>query len=155
MENQHIRNTIENFKNKEVAPGNQFYWVLDDQRIDAPNSILELLANSETDEKRWLMYGWTGTPEDADIFMFSVSIDYIDESPIDAFYSTSEGDLISLHNFTNDSGGFASIKADDATLTIKLDPKSGIAIGDFKATFTKKGSILKPHVKFQLNRVVP
>lgn len=152
MKNQHIRNTIENFKKKEVAPGNEFYWFLDDQRIDAPNSIFELSEFPSTGEKSWLMYGWTGTPEDADIFMFSVSIDYIDERPIDAVYSTSEGDLNCSHSFTNDSGGFATINADDATLTIKLDPKSGIAIGDFNATFTKKGSILKPRVKFQLNR---
>ena len=101
------------------------------------------------------MYGWTGTPEEADISSFSVSIAYIDENPIDAVYTIREGNLDCLHMYSTEQGGATVIDAEDATLTLKLDPVSGIAIGNFDATFIKNGSTLRPKVKFHLKRIVP
>lgn len=155
MDNQFVRNTIENFQHKERVSGNKFYWFLDDQRIDAPNSLIELSESPTTGELTWSMYGWTGTPEEADISSFSVSIAYIDENPIDAVYTIREGNLDCLHMYSTEQGGATVIDAKDATLTLKLDPVSGIAIGNFDATFIKNGSTLRPKVKFHLKRIVP
>lgn len=155
MDNQFVRNTIENFQHKERVSGNKFYWFLDDQRIDAPNSLIELSESPTTGELTWSMYGWTGTPEEADISSFSVSIAYIDENPIDAVYTIREGNLDCLHMYSTEQGGATVIDAEDATLTLNLDPVSGIAIGNFDATFIKNGSTLRPKVKFHLKRIVP
>lgn len=155
MDNQFVRNTIENFQHKERVSGNKFYWFLDEQRIDAPNSLIELSESPTTGKLTWDMYGWTGTPEEADISLYSVAIAYIDENPIDAVYTTRESNLDCSHMYSTGDGEATFIDAEDATLTLKLDPVSGIAIGNFDATFIKNGSTLRPKVKFHLKRIVP
>jgi hypothetical protein len=84
-------------------------------------------------------------------------VPYIDDNVLEYTYKLGDGKdlhVSHMHSIPAPDGfiGFRSVDADDAELTIRLDPVKGTVQGDFNALFKSHGYRLFPQGTFKLIR---
>ena len=108
--------------------------------------------------KDWSFGGTIGSVEEENVFSYQFMVPYVDDTVLEQTYKL--GESKDFHaKFMQSIGappgftGFRLVDADDAELTIRLDPKEGTIQGDFNATY--KFSRLKPIGTFKLKKDEP
>ena len=136
------------------APGNDFHWNLG-------NDLVHATMTQFTRERPlpgmddWLFYGATGSLADNTFFAFQFTVPYQGEELLERTYKLGDGaGLSSFHIYSPPSPPYHyySVGADEAELSIRLDPASGTVRGDFIAKYTRDGIQLKPTGVFNLKR---
>ncbi|WP_283183764.1 hypothetical protein [Pseudomonas svalbardensis] len=137
------------------APGNDFHWNFGSEVTRAEKTLFFLHEFPPTGELSWVMSGITGTLDDENYFSFKVSVPYIDDTLLERTYKLGdELDVSHSHSIPAPPGftGFRFVDADNAELTIRLDPIKGTVQGDFNAIFRSEGYRLNPNGTFKLTR---
>lgn len=136
--------------NRPLAPGDMFKWRFDpsSEWIEATTASLQLIPDSPG-RWYWVWEAWTGSHDTKDLFLYSFTLDYVDESIIDGTFDLGDQGLKFSHCFLTD-GGFECREAHSATLSIRLDPRSGISTGKFEANFSVEPKF--PTGEFKLTR---
>ncbi|WP_127797435.1 hypothetical protein [Pseudomonas syringae] len=133
---------------------NEFLWQFGtNPEVKAEGSFFSLRVFPPTGEKTWSFHGFIGLISSKNYFAFSFSFPYIDDSPFEATFTLNDKlHLTHTHSSYAPPGfdGFTVVDADEATLTIKLDPAKNIATGDFEATFKTGGYRLHPKCRFNM-----
>ena len=139
-------------QDKIMAPGDKFYWTLDDKTFEADNAFFRAQLGAI---KTWDISGSSGRIMDGDYFQFFISIPY-EEVLIEKTYILWESEgfrMIHTHSVPPELNPVAT-PAYDAELTIRLDPAKGIAEGDFNAKFLiREGYRLEPKGAFKVTKV--
>lgn len=140
-------------EDKIMAPGDKFYWTLNDKTYEANQAFFSAhLGPNAT----WDIIGASGRIVDGNLFQFSISIPYEGEVLIEKTYKLGEDKGFRVSHFHSPPPPElepVSTSADDAELTIRLDPINGIATGDFNANFFRGGYRLKPEGTFKVTRL--
>jgi hypothetical protein len=144
-------------ENSIQAPGNDFHWSLGADPIPAENTTFFRSLFEPTGEKSWVFDGSTGSGDEENFFSFLLMVPYIDDNVLEYTYKLGDGKGLHLshsHSIPAPPGftGFRTVDADDAELTITLDPIKGTVQGDFNAIFKSEGYRLKPNGTFKLTR---
>lgn len=133
---------------------NQFHWKFgSNPEVAAERSLFYLHEYPPTGELSWSISGSTGSISGGDYFAYSMSFPYINDAPLKATYTLK--DKLSFrhsHSIPAPDGfdGWSVVDADEATLTIDLDPAKGIAVGTFEAKFKSHGYRTQPIGRFNL-----
>ena len=139
-------------EDKTMAPGDQFYWTLNDITYGAKQAFFTAQLGAI---KIWEIIGASGSIVEGNLFQITISIPYEGEVLIEKTYKLGENQGFSVSHFHSAPPELepVSTSADDAELTIRLDPINGIATGDFNANFYRGGYRLKPEGAFKMTRL--
>ncbi|MFJ2537259.1 MULTISPECIES: hypothetical protein [unclassified Pseudomonas] len=145
-------------KQNSVQPAtHDFHWSFNAGPIYAQDSSFHYSVFPPTGKESWVFSGSTGTGEEENYFALLLSVPYLDEDLMEYTYKLNDGQglhVSHIHSIPAPPGftGFATVDADDAELTIRLDRKTGTVTGNFTATFKSAGYRLKPDGTFKLTR---
>ncbi|MEO4013434.1 hypothetical protein [Pseudomonas rossensis] len=136
-------------QNAYPAPPGTFRWRFDSGPAwtEATTASLQLF-NSPFGRVYWAWDAWIGSHETKDLFLYSFTLDYTDENVIEKKFSLGEQGLTFSHCYMTSNGGFTCRDALSASVSIKLDPTSGISTGNFEATFSS--NLKSPNGVFNL-----
>lgn len=136
---------------------NDFHWSFGAELINAQHSSFDYSVFPPTGEESWVFAGSTGSLDEENYFSFLLSVPYLDEDLMEYTYKLNDGKglhVAHIHSIPAPPGftGFATVDADDAELTIRLDRTTSTVTGDFTATFKSEGYRLWPNGTFKLTR---
>lgn len=137
------------------APENDFHWNFGSEVTRAEKTLFFLYEYPPTGELSWTISGSTGTFDEENYFGFGMSVPYIDDTLLERTYELSDELHFShIHSIPALPGyiGYRVVDADNAELTIRLDPIKGTVQGDFNAIFKSEGYRLNPNGTFKLTR---
>ncbi|MFJ7106665.1 hypothetical protein ACIQU2_03375 [Pseudomonas sp. NPDC098740] len=142
-------------KKKIQAEGNQFLWHFNDPNTVAESTSFHKGYFPPTGEYSWGFSGSTGSGDEENFFSFLIMVPYLGEDVLEYTYKLGDGKDLHFshtHSIPAPPGftGFRVVDADDAELSIRLDPIKGTVQGDFNATF--KTYRLNPNGTFKLKR---
>ena len=142
-------------ENSVQSPGNDFHWSLGADPVYAGRTAFHRSLFEPTGERSWVFNGSTGSGDEENYFSFLLMVPYIDDNALEYTYKLGDGKGLHLshaHSIPAPDGGigFRTVDADDAELTIRLDPIKGTVQGDFNANF--KTYRLNPNGTFNLKR---
>lgn len=151
MRTHHNRLLAATRTNRLSGPEDIFKWRFDSSSawIEATTASLQLI-HASPGRKYWAWDAWNGSHDTGDLFLYSFTLDYVNESIIDGTFGLGDQGLTYSHCFLTSDGGFTCIKAHSASVTITLDPVSGTSTGKFKATFNVDPKT--PNGEFKLTR---
>jgi hypothetical protein len=139
------------------AAGNDFHWSFGGDPIYAESTSFHRALFQPTGEVSWVFSSSTGSIAEGNFFGFQLMVPYIDDSVLEYTYKLGDGKdlhVSHLHSIPTSPGyiGVKTVDADDAELTIRLDPVNGTVQGDFNALFKSDGYRLFPQGTFKLIR---
>jgi hypothetical protein len=137
------------------VPGDEFNWNFEGKPIYAKDTSFYRSLFEPTGEESWVFAGSIGLGDEENYFSFLLMVPYIDDNLLEQTYKLGDGQDLHLshtHSIPAPPGftGFRVVYADDAELTITLDPVKGIVEGDYNAKF--KTYRLSPNGTFNLKR---
>ncbi|WP_223511732.1 hypothetical protein [Pseudomonas sp. GL-B-19] len=137
------------------APGNDFHWNFGDDPKQAEHTTFYRSLFEPTGEESWVFDGSTGSGDEENLYSFLLMVPYIDDNVLENTYKLRDGQKLHVsHTYSIPAPpgftGFRVVDADDAELTIHLDPIKGTVQGDFNAVF--KTHRMNPNGTFQLKR---
>lgn len=140
-------------RNRVMTTGESFRWDFDGKTVHADRASFGANLGGPGREM-WNIQGTTGSMLDGTYFSFQISVPYQGEGLLEKTYKIGDGqDLYIVHfHSVPPVPNWTITQADDAELTIRLDPVEGIVQGDFNANFYRGGYRLKPSGTFQLKR---
>ncbi|KHA71642.1 hypothetical protein NZ35_19590 [Pseudomonas chlororaphis] len=151
--NENNASQIDNFE----AEDGDFKWEIDSLSTKAQRT--SFYKSGTSTNLSWIFYGSVGSVDSENLFGFMLTVPYINEDILEGTYTLAKGLYCDHRHSINKGGlkGWRVIQAEDATLSIKLDPVKGTAEGKFEATFTKTNpdatlEIIKPIGTFNLKR---
>ncbi|MGN8141916.1 hypothetical protein ACTJK3_13540 [Pseudomonas sp. 22105] len=140
--------------NSTAIPANEFYWTFgSNPEVTAERSLFYLFTYLPTGEQFWSILGAIGSISSGNYFAYNMSFPYIDGAPLKATYTLKDKLSFSHGSSIPAPEGFEGwrvVKADEATLTIDLDPAKGTAVGTFEAKFKSHGFRTQPIGHFNL-----
>ena len=144
-------------ENSVQSPGNDFHWNLGANPVYAGRTAFYQGLFEPTGERSWVFNGSTGSTDEENFFGFLLMVPYIDNNVLEYTYKLGDGKdlhVSHIHSIPAPDGGigFRTVDADDAELTIRLDPVNGTVQGDFNALFKSRGYRLFPQGTFKLTR---
>lgn len=124
----------------------------DGEFIDASDPGAYLWEGS-TGKLYWVWEGWTGSHDTNDIFFYDFTIPYVNDEVIDRSFTLGKDQLTFDHAFSIGNGQLGAVRAQSATVHIKLDPKTRQSEGSFETVFL--GIHQSPNGKFHFERKIP
>jgi hypothetical protein len=142
-------------ENKIQVPGDDFNWSFAGEPVCAQQTIFYRSLFEPTGEESWVFSGSIGSGDEMNYFSFLLLVPYIDDNLLEQTYKLGDGqDMHASHTHSIPAppgfNGFRVVYADDAELTITLDPVKGTVKGDYNAIF--KTDRLNPSGTFNLKR---
>lgn len=140
-------------KSKAQRPENSFTWKFGSNPETTATDTVFTRNEYPPGEKTWLISGSTGTQESEDIFSYAFAIPRTDGAPFKKTFTLEDGlQFWHGHSIPAPGGfyGYRTVDADEATITIDIDPARGTAKGTFKAAFKSHGYRPQPEGTFNL-----